>query len=159
MGRHHDRVERQERAAGRRLLLEHVERRAGDDAVAERIDQIVQIHDRAAADVDEAGRALHLRELRGAEEFFRARRVRGGDDDEVALPQQVIQPVRAPQRHADRRLLRDRVHGEDAHAEGETAACRLAADAAQTDHAQRAVGQGNGRAVGGMDFARPAVAR
>ena len=48
---------------GQRLALEHVEDGARDTAGAERGHQGRLVHDRAAADVDEPGRALHGRQL------------------------------------------------------------------------------------------------
>ncbi len=47
-----------------RLLLEHVERRAGDAVRAQRLDQRRLVDDRTARDVDEIGGRLHQRELR-----------------------------------------------------------------------------------------------
>ena len=55
--------------------------------------QVGQIDDHAAADVDQIAGPLHLAELRSAEELESLRRVRRGDDDEVARAEEVGEPV------------------------------------------------------------------
>ena len=78
-----------------RLGLEHVESGARNVPGLQRRRQIGKINDYAATHVDQVRRPFHLPQPLTIHQLVCLGRVRGGDDDEVALPQQVIQPVRA----------------------------------------------------------------
>ena len=88
------------RAAAR---LEHVESRSGDLSRPQGSRQIVQIDNGASSDVDEISVPFHLLKLRSAKHLDGSRRVRGGDDDEIALSQQIRQTLAGPQGFDSRR--------------------------------------------------------
>src|SRR4051794_17077512 len=87
-----DVVELEERVVGgRRLLLEDVDRGAGDGPVDERPMQRLLVDDRAARRVDEIGGGLHQRELARADQLARRLVEVARDTDEVRLAQQRLE--------------------------------------------------------------------
>src|SRR5690606_8109766 len=67
------------------LAIEDVERRPGDPARAERLDEGGLVDDRTPRSIDEERRRLHARELARADVADRARRELELDRDDVAL--------------------------------------------------------------------------
>ena len=142
---------------GKRFDFEHVEAGAGDLPRLQRRDQIVQVDDDSASDVDQKGGPLHLPELGPPEHLDRFRRMRRGNHDEIALHQQVCQPFRLPERlHARRTFLSLGVDRQHPHPEGQASAGHLRSDAAQTDHAQSGVRKVDVGPVGGSDVSQAA---
>ena len=84
--------------------------------------------------------------------------MRGGDHDEVALAQHLVEPVGPPQGHARRGVGGARVDRQRPHAERQRPLGHFAADPAQADDAERAVGQRHCGAVRRVDLAGAAVA-
>ena len=128
---------RAERVRGaQRLLIEDIDRRAGDLARAERCDQRRLIHDRAARGVDEPRRRLHQREIGGSDKTVRAGAQHEMDGEDVRLPEEIF--FRDVGGARGQRLLLRQVlaPGDDAHAEGEADAGDLRADIAEAEHAQ-----------------------
>src|SRR5262245_9221103 len=71
------------------FCFENIESGTGNLTGFQCCDQIVQDNDGAAADVDEAGVAFHLAELRSLKHRCRLRCVRRCDHDEIALSEQL----------------------------------------------------------------------
>src|SRR6266851_4644233 len=82
----------QERVVGRgRLLVEDVERGAGDLVAAERVMQRLLVDDAAARGVDEKRGSLHARQPGGVEEADRLRRLRAMDRDEIGAGDRLVE--------------------------------------------------------------------
>mmetsp|Transcript_11999 Transcript_11999/g.31770 ORF Transcript_11999/g.31770 Transcript_11999/m.31770 type:complete len:344 (+) Transcript_11999:1289-2320(+) len=120
----------------RRLLLEAVERGAGELAAVERGEERVLDDDAAAGDVEEARAVLHLGDLLLADEALRALQQRHVHREEVRAREHLVE---RHQRGAYRqRELRcgERVARDDVHAEARGAARDLPPDAAEADDAE-----------------------
>lgn len=68
-----------------RLLFENIQRRTCDLACVQCLAKIIELDDHTAADVDQIRRSLHLLNCRSVEHSSGSRRVRCGDNDEIAL--------------------------------------------------------------------------
>ena len=113
-------------------------------APAEGVDEVVEHDDRPPADVDEIARRLHLGDRRDVEQADRLGRVGGGDDDEVALGEEVgqgVQPLDRFDPFGRPGPLGEAVDGDDRHPEGQGPPGDLGADRAQADDPHRRVGQ------------------
>src|SRR5579885_2356717 len=120
-----------------RVLPPHVERGAGDGAVAQRCVERVLVHHRAARNVDEIRARLHQREPARVDEPRGLRAERGAQRQRVAQRQHLVEPVEridALDPGIGRTLAA--VGGEDAAAEGGGAARHLAPDPAVADDAE-----------------------
>ena len=84
-------VEIEESGVHLRLVLEHVERGAGDQAGAQRLDQRRLVDDRPARSVDQERRRLHPRQRDGVDEVVRVGVVGAVDRHDVARRQQVVE--------------------------------------------------------------------
>ena len=78
MRRHDDRVEPEQRAVGRRLDGEHVERGAAELAVLDRLGERVLVDDAAASGVDQPRAGLHQRAARAPRSAPRSRTCAAG---------------------------------------------------------------------------------
>ena len=76
-------------ARGQGFGFENVESGTGDFTGFERDREVSEIDSCAPADVDEVTGRLHLLKLRPAKHLLRLRGVGSGNDDEIALRQQV----------------------------------------------------------------------
>ena len=137
MGRHDHLLELEERVIGRRrLLLEDIERGAGDAARLDRARQRQLVDEAAAGAVDEARARLEARQLGLAEEVPRVPGERRVDRDEVG-PREELVELDAFHAQALGGLARQiRVVGDDLHAKAERAAGDLGADPAEAENAQ-----------------------
>jgi hypothetical protein len=74
-------VELQQAGVDRRLVLEHVQRRAGDRPGAQRVRQRLLVDDRATSGVDQIGVGAHQRQAAGVDQMAGLRRQRAVDAD------------------------------------------------------------------------------
>ncbi len=116
-----------------RLDSENVQPRAGDAAGAERLDQRLLLHDRAARGVDQDRAGLHQRELRRRDE---ALRLRGEPQVHAHHVARAIELVELDELHAriERRVHRPHDH---THPKRRRQARELPPDGAVADHAAR----------------------
>jgi hypothetical protein len=134
MGREHDIVEREQRVVGiDGLLLEDVERGAGDPTLTERVGERSPVHDRTTRDVDEKSRRLHQCEAPRVDQVVRVGSERAREDDEVRVREQLVERAQLDAVGG----LEIRVGGGDPQAERSREACKLASDVAQADDAER----------------------
>ena len=140
--------------AGERLDFIDVEGGAGDFLGFEGVVEVVELDDDAAADVDEDGVALHFPDAGAVEEAFGLGGMRGADDDEVGLGEEVVE-AGGGQEGVDAfggfGLVG--IGGDDFHAEGFAAAGDFLADVAEADDAEGEVGEAAVGAVNGADEA------
>ena len=126
-----------------RLLGEDVERRAGDLAGAERLDQRLLVDELAAGGVDDAGRRRASPRSPRGRSSPRVSGVSGRCSVRNSAAASTSSSVSARSTPSSRnRSARDeRVVGDDAHPEPERAARDLLADAAEAEHAERLAGE------------------
>ena len=86
-----DGVELEQRRLGRRLGVEHVERGAGDDALADGVGERGLVDDAAAGDVDHAQRRLGLEQQVAPDQALRLGRLRQVDGEEVGLGDDLVE--------------------------------------------------------------------
>ena len=116
-------------------MLKDVQHGAGDAPAAQRFDERVFLHDRAAADVDEPGGALHQSQPLPIEKMLRFGGKGAADHDKIAGRQQIVQARRLGLR---RQAVQPPLGAEHAHAEALPADSRQPpADFAYADDAQR----------------------
>ena len=121
---------------GRRLALEHVERRARHARRADRRGERPLVHDAATGAVDDPDAGLDAGELVLAEQVARVSRERGVDRDEVR-PREELVELDGLDAVALGRLTREvGVEGDDVHAKAEGPARDLGPDAPEPEHAQ-----------------------
>ena len=141
MRRHDDRVDAEQGRVGGRFGGEHVERRSGHGAVADRLGEGRLVDDPAAGDVDDAQAGLCLEQQVTPDQPGGLGGLRKVDGEEVRLGDHLFE------RHqldaADARTFgRDvRVEGDEAHAETAGTVGDELADAAEADDPQRLVGE------------------
>ena len=140
--RRRDDVLELEQRARVRLLREDVERRGGDLAGPERLDERVLVDELAARGVDEPDAVAHLRERVGADRLPRLRRQRQVQRHEVGGGVEIVGRLDALDAELAEAVLRDeRVVRDDAHLETERATRDLLADASEAEHAERLAGE------------------
>ena len=140
---------------GQGFDFEDIQTGAGDVAFLQCDGQILQIDDRAAADVDQVAGVLHLLELGRAEQFFSLGSMRCCDDDEVADGEQVFEPIEVPDFIDGAGNFADKgIDGADPHAEGGSAVTDFRTDRASTNHAEGAVREVHVAAVDFADLSR-----
>ena len=99
--RQHDVLERDQAFLDRGLMLVHVERRAGDHARTQRLDERPLVDDRPARRVDEHRGRLHPGQPGRVEEMARLGRRRAVDADDVGAGEERVEIV-VPPRERDR---------------------------------------------------------
>ena len=119
---------------GARLGDEDVEAGAGDPALGQRVGQGLLVDQAAAGGVDDAYARLDGRQLLLADQAQGLRGPRQVHRDEVALPQQLVQPDQAYAELRRPGRLDVRVVGDQPGAEGGHALGEQHADPAEPDH-------------------------
>ena len=125
-----------------RLGREDVERRSGDVAGAEGVQQRVLVHQLAAGGVDDAHARLHAREGACIDRALRLRREREVEGEEVGLGQGVLLGLRALDAELAEPLLGDEgVVADDTHLQARRTAGDLLPDPAEAEHDEGLVRQ------------------
>ena len=138
MRRHDHVVAAEDRMIGHRLGREHVQRRAADRPVLERLLERLEVDQLTAGTVDDPDAVLHLRQRLGIDPVDRLRRLRQVDRDQVGAGVELVDvadPFDAELLEAlggDELVERDDVHVERQRSPGDELA-----DPAETDHAER----------------------
>jgi len=130
---HHVRVRAQRVVGGQRLLLEDVQRGAGDLAGVERGDQGFVVEQATARAVDDAHAGLAARQRINAEDVVRAVGQRRVQRQEVRLRQDLVDLEQFDAERLGDLGRQEGVEAEDAHAEGLGADRDVAPDASQPD--------------------------
>ena len=136
-----DGVELEQRRLGRRLGVEHVERGAGDDALAHGVGERRLVDDAAAGDVDHAQRRLGLEQQVATDQARRLGRLRQVDGEEVGLGDDLVERQQLDAELAGPVGRHERVVGDEAHPEAAGPVGDELADAAEAGDAERLVGQ------------------
>ncbi len=146
-----DVVERQQRIVGRgRLLVEDIERRAGDAALDQGAMQRRFVDDRAARGVDQIGRRLHQAELAGADQMAGLRAQGAADRDEVGGLEQRVEIDQLDPEPVGLGPIGLRIAGEMLHVERLQQPERLLADIAEADRADPLAGQAVAHVLGAL---------
>src|SRR5262245_22365075 len=97
------------------LLLKDIEATPGNDAVLQRISQVIQASGFAAPHVDEIRRALHSAEPLRVPHALGFWRMRGGDNHKIGAWQQGIEVGDRMDLHPSDRIFLARIDPEDRH--------------------------------------------
>ncbi|EAR50516.1 hypothetical protein OG2516_09735 [Oceanicola granulosus HTCC2516] len=138
---HDDVGQAEQRVLLGRLLGEHVEGRAGDVAVLERVRQRLLVDEAAARAVDDPHALLRLGEVLAAQDVLRLLRQRHVQGDEVGARQQRVEPDLLDTELGGALLRQERIVGDHLHPQPHRAGADDAADVARADHAERLAGQ------------------
>ena len=136
--------------------LEDVERPRRRSRRPERRHQVCEVHDCAAADIDQVRPCVSSPETASGGTLFGLGRVRRGDDHKIALGQQVVQSLDGQQLRPRPRAMAVATGSTAtiAHAEARSSAGDLPADVAQSHDAQRQVAQVRVGPIDGVGHAR-----